>query len=403
MKAIQKVVILGGGTMGADLAALMLQRRKLVVVKEVSKELAEKVKNNLYRRMDGWKQSGRISDSDTQTMKELLAVTDNYCDLQDEGLLVIEAVPENMELKQRIFVELEENLPQDAIFVSNTSSLPITQLAMNMKDKSRLLGLHFFNPPTKMPLVEIILSRYSSDEVVESVERFTKKTLQKTTIRVKDCPGFLVNRLLLPYLNEAVMLLTETDLTPEAIDAEAKKFGWPMGPFVLMDFLGIDVCAEVAKFMHVSYGERAEPAPLLKTLVKLNRLGVKTGNVGFYGGAPLLNILDAEFPKRSGRSMTAAEGFQRMMMGMVNEAFHCLGEGVSSAQDIDTGSMLGIGFPMTYGGVLHWTEGQGLVKIISSLTDMMLSCGERFEPAHCLINYVTDKKRIFEKTEENEW
>ena len=404
MRAIQKVVIIGGGTMGADLAALMLQRRKSVVVKEVSKELAERVKNNLYRRMDGWKQGGRISDSDVQTMKELLAVTDNYQDLQDEGLLVIEAVPENIELKQRIFAELEEKLPQDAIFSSNTSSLPITLLAANMKDTSRLIGLHFFNPPTKMPLVEVISSRYSSDEVVESVERFAKKTLQKTTIRVKDCPGFLVNRLLLPYLNEAAMLLTETDITPEAIDAESKKFGWPMGPFVLMDFLGIDVCAEVAKFMHVSYGERAEPAPLLNTLVKLNRFGAKTGNVGFYGGEPLINILNQEFPHRNQKTITAKDSFNRMMMGMVNEAFHCLGEGVSSAQDIDTGSMLGIGFPMTYDGVLHWAENEkGLAEIADALLTLSTSCGSRFLPVEYLVNCVIERKKIFEKTEENEW
>lgn len=404
MKAIQKVVILGGGTMGADLAALMLQRRKPVIVKEVSQALAERVKTNLERRIDGWKQSGRISDSDVQTMKELLAVTDNYRDLQDEGLLVIEAVPENMELKQRIFAELEENLPQDAIFASNTSSLPITLLAASMKDTSRLLGLHFFNPPTKMPLVEVILSRYSSTEAVESVERFAKKTLQKTTIRVKDCPGFLVNRLLLPYLNEAAMLLTETDLTPEAIDAEAKKFGWPMGPFVLMDFLGIDVCAEVAKFMHVSYGERAEPAPLLKTLVKLNRFGAKTGNIGFYGGKPLIDILNDEYPKRNEKSIVAADGFNRMMLGMVNEAFHCLGEGVSSAQDIDTGSMLGIGFPMTYGGVLHWSENEkGLAEIADALLTLSTSCGSRFLPAERLVHCVTEREKIFEKTEEEGW
>jgi len=403
MKAIQKVVIVGGGTMGADLAALILQRRKPVVVKEISKELADKVKENLCVRIDGWKQKGRISDSDAQTMKELLAVADNYTDLQNEGLLVIEAVPENMELKRRIFSELEQNLPQDAILASNTSSLPITQLAANMKDKSRLIGLHFFNPPTKMPLVEVILSQHSSGEAVESAERFVKKTLQKTSIRVQDCPGFLVNRLLLPYLNEAARLLTETSLNLEEIDAEAKKFGWPMGPFVLMDFLGIDVCAEVAKFMHKSYGDRAEPAPVLETLVRLSRFGKKTCNVGFYGGEPLVNILNREFPSRNKKTITAEEGFTRMMMGMVNEAFHCLGEKVSSAQDIDTGSLLGIGFPMTYGGILHWAENQGLIEIVSSLTNLMTSCGSRFEPALYLVDCVIDRKKIFEKIEDNEW
>ena len=396
MRAIKKVAVIGGGTMGADLAALMLQKRKAVIVKEVNKELADKVKDRLNQRIESWKQKGRIGEMDAETMKLLLTVTDNFQDLQEEGLLVIEAVPEKIELKQQIFAELEQNLPKDAMLASNTSSLPITLLTELMQDKNRLVGMHFFNPPTKMPLVEIILSKYSSEETVSSVENFAKRTLQKKTIRVKDCAGFLVNRLLLPYLNEAARLLTESALTPEEIDEEAKKFGWPMGPFVLMDFLGIDVCAEVAKFMETSYGPRAEPAPILSVLVKLKRFGQKSGGVGFYGGESLMEILNGEFPERGKKTVSAEEGFRRMMLGMVNEAFHCLEENVSSAEDIETGSLYGIGFPMAREGVLHWAEKENLLKIIESLTDCALRCGSRFEPASYLAKCVIEGKTIFE-------
>lgn len=405
MKGIFKVAVIGGGAMGQGIALLISQKGIPVVIKEINSDLAEKSKQKIFEKIDKAVERGKIMVDQAEMAKGLISVTANYDDIKDVDL-IIEAVFENMEVKKTVFQEADKILPADVIFATNTSSLSITEMASVTNRKDKVLGVHFFNPPVSMPLVELINGQETSVETMDILEDFCKNSLGKIPIRVKECPGFLVNRLLLPYLNEAVLLLSETTLTVEEIDNKAREFGWPMGPFFLMDYLGIDVCVEVAKILYAGYGERAKPAPLMEILVKLGRYGNKTG-AGFYindetkGFENLEEILKREFPNR--QNLEIEEAYRRMMLGMINEAFLCLEENIASADDIEKGCLYGIGFPFTIGGPLHWAESQGLDKILADLKRFEQQYGIRFKPAKLLEEYVASNKKIFETKEEDNW
>jgi 3-hydroxyacyl-CoA dehydrogenase len=399
--AIYKVGVIGGGAMGQGIALLISQKGVPVVIKELNSELAEKARKKIFEKIDKAVERGKILLDQAEMAKNLVIATANYDEILDVDL-IIEAVYENIEIKKKVFKELDQILPKHVIFASNTSSLSITEMAKATNREDKVIGMHFFNPPVSMPLVEIIKALKTSEETVNEIEDFAKYTLGKITIKVKECPGFLVNRLLMPYLNEATYLLTETKLTPEEIDRTARDFGWPMGPFVLMDYLGIDICAEVAKILYNAYGERAKPAPLMTILVTLNRLGNKAG-AGFYvydetkGFEDLKVIIDREFPNRI--NMDIEEGYYRMMLGMINEAFLCLEEEIATKDDIEIGCRYGIGFPFALIGPLHYAESIGLDKILSDLKKYEQIYGARFRPAKLLEEYVNQGKKIF-KVEE---
>ena len=365
MKSIFKVAVIGGGTMGADLAALIARSDMPVVVKELNAELAEKLKGQLDQRIDGWREKGKINESRAEHLKMLCSTTSTYEDMRDADL-VIEAITEIPELKIEVFQEVGELLP-DAILTSNTSSITIENLSVGVKNPERMAGMHFFNPPTQVPLVELIPSNSTSDDTLESLEIFAVETLARKTIRVKDRPGFLINPLLGAYLVPAIRALENTDIKLEALDALAGKngFGWKMGPFVLLDMMGIDLVKEVMDNLFAAYGERFSPSHLVNTLVSMGRLGQKTG-AGFYGGTETLDaLLEREFPNRGAGE--AEEIFTRMMYSMVNEAALALQDDVASANDIETGCLFGLGFPQAKGGPLHYADEVGAAKIAENL------------------------------------
>ncbi|MBI4120266.1 MAG: hypothetical protein HY454_02255 [Parcubacteria group bacterium] len=365
MKTIYKVGIIGGGIMGADLAALMARQDMPVVVKELNNELAEKLKDQLNRRINGWLEKGKINESRAEQLKMLFTVTASYDDLREVDL-VIEAVPENLELKMKVFRELEELLPE-AILTSNTSSLPISSLSAGINQPERMAGMHFFNPPTKMPLVELIATERTSSETLESLELFAGETLSKKVIRVKDRPGFLINVLLGAYLAPAIRSLENWRVPLGEIDERARSFGWPMGPFVLLDLMGIDLAKEVMSVLFAAYGERFSPSSLVEVLVRAGRFGQKSG-AGFYGGTePLSSILEREFPNRIQGEAEAV--FSRMMAAMINEAALALQNEIASANDIEIGCLFGLGFPQVKGGPLHYADEIGLANIVRELGD----------------------------------
>ncbi|MDO8495959.1 MAG: 3-hydroxyacyl-CoA dehydrogenase NAD-binding domain-containing protein [bacterium] len=363
MRSVYKVAIVGGGTMGLDLAALVARQDMPVVVKEVNDALAGRVREKFDQRVGGWLAKGKINESRAEQLKMLFSVTSSYDGLKDADL-VIEAVPENLELKKKIFEDLSRSLP-NAILTSNTSSLPIGILTERVLNPDRMAGLHFFNPPTRMPLVELISSESTSQETLESLEVFTLETLAKTPIRVKDRPGFLVNVLLGAYLAPAIMAVEKTNISLSDIDDGARKFGWPMGPFTLLDMLGVDVAHEVTKILVNAYGDRFIPSSLLAHMVAAGLLGQKSGE-GFYGDK-FPELLKREFPRPiAGDAKTV---FRDMMYSMVNEAAIALQDDVSSANDIETGCLLGLGFPQGKGGPLHYADEIGLANVVEILGD----------------------------------
>mgnify|MGYP001574123557 CR=1 FL=1 len=357
---INKVGVVGGGIMGHNIAILIARERKVpVVIKEANSDLAVATIAKVHAHFDVRLGNGKYSRAEVEMGKALITATDSFDDLKDADL-VIEAVTENMAIKKEIFSTLDAILAPHAILASNTSSLSIAELASGTKRPDKFAGLHFFNPPMKMPLVELVRTPQTSKETLETLQNFTE-SLGKTIIRVADVPGFLVNRLLLPYLNTAAKFLETTALTPEQIDEAAMNAGWPVGPFLLMDFVGIDVGAAVAEVLYKGYGERMKPSEILRLMVVNKRFGKKNG-IGFYlhetEGTPIADLLKQNFPNRANGN--ADEAVKTMMLEMALEAKRCVTEGVADENDIEIGCALGIHFPDGHGGPLGWGRENGL-------------------------------------------
>lgn len=298
--------------------------------------------------------------------------------------VVVEAVVENLDVKQQVLKEFEEISNHEAIFATNTSTIPIGQIAANAQRPGNVVGMHFFNPVDKMPLVEVIRGPKSSDAAVNTVAAFARK-LGKTVVHVKDAPGFVVNRILAPYMNEAAFLLEEGN-SIESLDKAMVDFGMPMGPMALLDEVGIDVAAKAGKIMHESFGERMTPAKSLPKLIEDGRLGKKNGK-GMYlwkdgkrGGAdPAIYKLTGITPKQGANYSAVAE---RMVLAMINEAALILEEKVvASAAELDLAMIMGTGFPPFRGGLARYADTLGLPYIMARLSDLEAKAGPRFAPS----------------------
>jgi 3-hydroxyacyl-CoA dehydrogenase/enoyl-CoA hydratase/3-hydroxybutyryl-CoA epimerase len=328
----------------------------------------------------------------------LVTGTISYDDFKDCDL-VIEAVFESMKVKQQVFQDLEKVLPETAIMATNTSALSISQIASAVKRSEKVIGLHFFNPAPVMKLVEVIPGLQTAADTVEDTVAFAE-SLRKMPVRVKECAGFLVNRLLLPYLNEAAYALQEGSAPAEEMDKALRAFGMPMGPFALLDMLGLDVCAEVSQILYDSFGPRMKAAEILGEMHKAGRLGTKNG-IGFYvydesKKADLKPLVDG-IQARTGVKGTPFSP-ERLVFQMINEAAYCLEENVASPGDIDLAMLAGTGFPQDKGGPLHLADGIGVDVVLAKLQEFSKTLGPRFWPAPILkrmvaANYLGQKTK----------
>ncbi|MDQ0214178.1 3-hydroxybutyryl-CoA dehydrogenase [Oikeobacillus pervagus] len=281
MMKIQKIMVIGAGQMGSGIAQVCAQSGFQVVLNDLKDEFLDRglgvITKNLTRQVD----KGRMTEADKD---QVLANITRSTNLQDASSvdLVIEAAVENMEIKTKIFEQLDEIAPKETILASNTSSLPITEIAAATKRPEKVIGMHFMNPVPVMKLVEIIRGLATTDEVYQAIEDLTK-ALSKVPVEVNDFPGFVSNRVLMPMINEAVYTLYEGVATKEAID-DVMKLGMnhPMGPLTLADFIGLDTCLYIMEILHEGFGDdKYRPCPLLRKYVKAGWLGKKTGR-GFY-------------------------------------------------------------------------------------------------------------------------
>ncbi|HEY8278568.1 MAG TPA: 3-hydroxyacyl-CoA dehydrogenase NAD-binding domain-containing protein [Bdellovibrionota bacterium] len=305
--------------------------------------------------------------------------------------LVVEAVVENMDVKKKVLQETENYISDHCIYASNTSSLSISEMQSVAKRPEKVGGLHFFNPVSRMPLVEVIAGAKTSKETVASLFELAKK-LGKTPIVVKDGPGFLVNRLLLPYMNEA-MFLFEEGVSVERIDKVMKDFGMPMGPMRLADEVGLDVGAKVAKILNQAFGARAQASPLTDLVATSGRLGKKNGK-GFYlyengkevdVDESILDLIKTRSTKSVG--LTDGELIQRMTYPMINEAAIALTEGVvKTPGEVDLGMIMGTGFPPFRGGLLRFADNEGVKRVAETLERFSgAGGGERLRPSAALL------------------
>ena len=283
---IRKVGVVGLGTMGAGIAQIAVQAGFETVGREISADLAEQGRATIERYLDRGVEKGRMSAADRDAALERLTLTTGLEDLAGCDL-VIEAVLEDLDLKQETFRELDRVTAEDAVLATNTSALSVSRIAEAAEHPERIVGMHFFNPAPVLPLVEIVRAERSSDAAVESAYEWAEG-VGKTPVRCNDTPGFIVNRILIPLLNDCVRVLDEAGVTPEDLDkAMTNGAGWPMGPCALVDLVGLDVHVHASEALHGALGEdRMAPPGRLLRMVEEGRLGRKSGRGFFEYAAP---------------------------------------------------------------------------------------------------------------------
>ena len=385
---VAKVGVLGGGLMGAGIASVSALRAGATVrVKEVdttgvqralshvAKNVARQVKRRRLRPFEG-----------EQAMNRVTGTTD-WSGFGNADL-VIEAVFESLELKQALLAQVESMTPEGTVFASNTSSLPIADIAANASRPEAVLGMHYFSPVEKMPLLEVIITENTADWATVTAVAFGKRQ-GKTVIVVKDGPGFYTTRILVPYMNEAFHLL-EDGASIQAIDDAMTAWGFPVGPVLLSDEVGIDVGAHISRVMLDAFGERMAGPAMASNLVDDDRMGRKNGR-GFYryddkgerGGVDESVYQALKIGPR--RVISESEIQNRISLAMVNEAARCLEEGIlQSALDGDMGAVMGLGLPSFRGGPFWWVDQVGAAEIVARLDALADRHGMRFEPAEIL-------------------
>lgn len=367
--------------MGAEIAQVITYAGIPVVLKDVNQDLVNrglaKMSAIYQKRVD----KGKMNAAEVEEKMSLVTATTSF-DGINEIDIVVEAVPENMNLKKEVFRELEPHLSEHTILATNTSALSISELGAATKRPEKVIGMHFFFPAHVMKLVEVIPGLPTSEETVDDVMAFAE-SLRKIPVRVNECAGFLVNRLLMPYLNEAAHCLQEGAASVEEIDQAAVRFGLPMGPFTLVDNLGLDVCSDVVKVLLSSYGNRMKPAAIWFRLYEAKRFGKKTG-AGFYDYdgrqrgelEKIISSLQTELELKKTECSV-----ERLIYPMINEAILCLQEHVAPESDIDMAMVGGIGFPQDKEGILHYADQVGLDHVLKKLEGFYERFGERFWPA----------------------
>jgi len=380
---IFKAGVVGAGTMGGEIAQVISYSGLPVVLKDIDQAMLDKGMATVRKIYQGRVDKGKMSATEMDSKMSLIEPTLSYDSFGDVDI-VIEAVPEKMAIKKAVLRELQAVVPETTIFASNTSALSISEMSAATDRPNKMIGMHFFNPAHVMKLVEIIPGLETSQETIDDVVMFTE-SLRKIAVVVQECPGFLVNRLLMPYLNEATYCLQEGAATATDIDAAVVEFGMPMGPFTLMDMLGIDVCQYVGDYLYDEYGPRMTPAPLFYKLVEAGRLGEKVGK-GFYGyggetDKPVRDIIAA-----FGRDPKSEFSVERVIYPLINEAVLAVQENIAAIHDVDMAMIAGTG--MSYGGErkgpLAIADEIGLDVVLDGLNSFYALYGERFRPARLL-------------------
>ena len=278
---ISRVGVVGLGTMGAGIAQVCLQAGLEVVGREVSPELGERARGRIDHYLTRGVETERLTQDEKDAALRRLELTTELTDLA-QCQLVIEAAFEDLDVKRELFAGLDSIVPPPAVLATNTSALSVTQIAAASSHPERVVGMHFFNPAPLMPLVEIVRAAHTSEEVVDAAYAFAQR-IGKEPIRCNDTPGFVVNRILIPLLNDCVRVLDEAGVTPEDLD-KAMRYGagWPMGPCALLDLVGVDVHVHASEALWEGLREpRMAPPPRLRTLADAGLLGRKTGR-GFF-------------------------------------------------------------------------------------------------------------------------
>ena len=401
---IKKVAMLGGGVMGSGIVHLLLTGGFQAVLWDINETAVQKGMAAVRGTFDYHIKNKKMSAAELDAMlAKQLVTTSSLEDIRDADL-VIEAVLENMKVKQDIWKKLEGICRPEAIFATNTSALPITEMASVLKDPGRMIGLHFFNPAQRMQLLEIICAQKTSDPTLATSVAFAR-VIKKIPIVVQDGPGFYVSRQLLGLMSGSVYLMAD-GVDPAAIEAAMVDFGMPMGPAALSDLTGIDINYHVNKTFEQRLGERWKVHPLTEAIYRTGCYGRKTGSgyMDYSGPTPVpnpkvgetvRNYLEAQGIKP--KKASAQEIIDLMLAAAINEAAFMIEEGICDRpQDMDLAMIYGTGFPPYRGGILRYADQWGVQNVQCKLTELEKQYGAHFKPAG-LIQEMAGAGRTFYK------
>lgn len=400
-RKLHKIGVLGGGLMGAGIAYVTIDKAKLPVrLKDANENGVNHGLGYSWKLLSDKVKRRHLTKIDAGAVLSRLTGTTDYTGFKGVDM-VVEAVFEDVNLKHQMVKDIERECGPDTIFATNTSSIPIATIAEASSRPENVIGLHYFSPVDKMPLLEIIKTDKTAPEVIATGVEFGKKQ-GKTVIVVNDGAGFYVNRILAPYMNEAGRILAE-GVRIEQIDKALLDFGFPVGPITLLDEVGIDVATKVSPILFNAFGSRMEPPPTFARLTADDRKGKKNGR-GFYQYGPKVKKGHKEVDESvyavlgvtPGTPMDKQVLAERCVLLMVNEAARCLDEGIiASARDGDIGAIFGIGFPPFLGGPFRYADTLGVKNVVEKLEALAAKHGERFQPAALLTRLAEEGKGFY--------
>ena len=384
---MMRVAVIGAGAMGQGIGQVAATAGHEVLVYDVDKHAIQRARDGIQLSLNKLAEKGKITDTESKSIFGRLYFIDHFESVQGSGV-VIEAIRENESEKKEIFKQIESSVDSTCILATNTSSLSVTGLAAALKNPERFIGIHFFNPPVLMKLVEIIPALQTDNALVGKVIELIKEW-GKHPVVAKDTPGFIVNRIARPYYSEALRLYEEQLATPVDIDAAMKEVGgFRMGPFELMDFIGHDINEAVTRSVWTAthFESRYKPSYLQINLVRAGWLGKKSGK-GFY---------DYTIPQALESSKTQAEKesiFYRIIVMLINEAAEALYYGVAQKEDIEIAMTLGVNYPK---GLLHWADEIGIAKCVRQMDDLFDTYREhRYRCSPLLRRMATNHENFF--------
>jgi len=387
---VKRAGVLGAGLMGAGIATAFARRGLPTVMVDVDHDRLAAGMSGARKVVESRMKIGRATPDDMYGMLAVLSTSTSHQMFADCDV-VVEAVTENESLKTSLYKQLVGVLRDDAILASNTSTISITRMAESVPNPERFGGMHFFSPVDRMALVEVIRGEKTSDETAATLVELARRAGKKPIV-VNDCPGFLVNRILLPYMSEALLMLLE-GASMNAVDKVAVNFGMPVGPVALYDLVGIDTACFAGNVLAQASGDRAVKSSLLENMLEAGLLGKKSG-AGFrkFVGKKAKPVENPEFKpileknRIDNRKLGDEEIQDRLFLSMLLEATRALEDGiVSEPAHVDMGLILGIGFPPFRGGILRWCEAEGPGKMLDRVAKYT-SLGQRFEPTETLMN-----------------
>lgn len=343
---IKRITVLGAGVMGHGIAQITVGAGYNVIIRDIAQEYIDGAKNRIEGGFKRNVKRGRMTEAAAQGLLDRLSYTLDLVEAVRDADLVVEAIPERLDLKKQVWAEVAAASSEDAILTTNTSSLSITEIAKAVSHPERFLGMHFFNPPTYMRLVEVIPGAETDSETVETVKAVAEKLGKTPVVVKKDVVGFIVNRVLITYLNEAAKLVESSELTVQQVDSAMQYSAkMPLGPFILSDLIGIDIVYHILKVFEENLGKEYTPAETIEKYYNEKKLGRKTGQ-GFYSYAEKLSVSEEE-----GKSFD----INLLLEPLFAEAKKVVAEGIADRESVDIAMKLGANLPK---GPFEWKEAE---------------------------------------------